>query len=711
MDKGSPVESHRPAPSELTDENLALRERIRELEREAGERGIAQKSAHDDFVLAIARGISSATGQSFFRALVGQLAVTLEADYAFIGRISSEVPLRVRTLALFVDGREVENLEYDLCGTPCEGLLSEQFCLYPRDVQQRFPEDRMLVEMGAQSYVGTPLHASDGRVLGLMALLQRKPLADTARVESLLRLFAVRAAAELERLQAEEKLRRSETLLRSILDHTTAVISVKHPDGRYLLVNREFERVFEARSDALLERTCHDLLPPEEAERVRANDLQVQESRSALQREETVTLPNGEQHTFLAAKVPLFDAEGVLMATCGISTDITEHKRLEAQLVQAQRMESIGQLAGGIAHDFNNLLTAIIGYTTLALDSLPMEHPARVELGQAQRASDRATTLTRQLLVFARKQRFQLREVDLRTLLHDIQSLLRPVIGEHIRLRLQVSPGLWNVFADPGQLEQVLMNLAVNARDAMPGGGTLELTAGNLEFTPDAPGHPGGLRAGSYVELRVHDSGHGIPDDIRAHIFEPFFTTKGVGQGTGLGLATCHGIIEQSGGHIRFESRAGEGTTFIVLLPRGTQDQLAAPSPRATHAVIGWETLLVVEDDAPVRELAVRSLQAAGFRVLEASDGDEALAVASRCPDPIALLVTDVVMPGMNGLELADRLRAVRPGTRVLLLSGYPDSAFSKHEQEPAAWPLLNKPYTPLELSTRVRETLDALGG
>ena len=376
--------------------------------------------------------------------------------------------------------------------------------------------------------------------------------------------------------------------------------------------------------------------------------------------------------------------------------------------MRAQRLESIGQLAGGVAHDFNNLLTAISGFTSMALDSLALEHPARRELGEALKAGDRAAALTRQLLAFARKQVIQPRDVDLVAVVHELRGLLRPVLGEHIRMRLNVAPGLWSVHVDASQLEQVLVNLAINARDAMPDGGELEIAAANLTLAEARPTGSGTLPAGDYVEIRVRDQGHGVPEEIQPHLFEPFFTTKAGGKGTGLGLATCHGIVLQSGGHIEFESRAGEGTTFVVVLPRGGAE--ASPAVRPVAADVGGlETVLVVEDEPLVRDLAVRSLAQAGFRVLEAGDGDAALARASDWAGHIDLLLTDVRMPGMTGIELAERLQILRPGTRVLLMSGYPEAAIARRRSDETDWPLLHKPYTPRELSARVRQALDAV--
>jgi signal transduction histidine kinase/CheY-like chemotaxis protein len=383
-------------------------------------------------------------------------------------------------------------------------------------------------------------------------------------------------------------------------------------------------------------------------------------------------------------------------------------KGLEEQLRQAHKMEAVGQLAGGVAHDFNNLLTAIIGSTELLLRSIPPEDSRRLDVLEISRAAHRAATLTRQLLAFSRKQVLQPRIVDLNHVVTELSAMLRRVLGEHVELRLQLERELGRVRADPGQVEQVLTNLALNARDAMPSGGTLTIRTANVDAadvpvsSPDSSPPPGPL-----VELSVSDDGVGMDERTQARLFEPFFTTKELGRGTGLGLATVYGIVRQSGGHIRVNTRLHHGSTFTIYLPRA--EGLLEPgmeTQSSTELSHGSGTILVVEDEDTVRHLACRVLRAHGYRVLEASDPAAALRIMGDQEQPIDLLVTDIVMPGMSGPALAERLVAESPQLKVLYITGYAEEAIQRQGAFPAGGALLEKPFTAHQLASHVRQAL-----
>ncbi len=367
-------------------------------------------------------------------------------------------------------------------------------------------------------------------------------------------------------------------------------------------------------------------------------------------------------------------------------------------------MESIGRLAGGIAHDFNNLLTAILGYVDLMQGSLSEQDPIARHALQIRRSAERASLLTRQLLAFSRKQFLQPRIIDLNAVVEESNQMLRRLISEHIELSASLDPRLLRIKVDPAQLQQVLLNLAVNARDAMPKGGTLGIVTANVDLPARALGGAPDFEAGPYVMLAVSDTGVGMDTNTRARIFEPFFTTKRIGEGTGLGLSTVYGIVRQSGGHIQVDSERGRGSRFTIYFP-AVSDAAEAPRPETvlTDGPIGRETLLLVEDDPMVRSLAVEALKLKGYRVLDAGDGREALRLAQGAGD-IDLLITDVVMPRMTGRELADKLRTTAPLLRVLFMSGYPGSL---GEQLGRNVDLLEKPFTSLTLVSRVRQALD----
>jgi len=377
--------------------------------------------------------------------------------------------------------------------------------------------------------------------------------------------------------------------------------------------------------------------------------------------------------------------------------DTTERKRIEAHYLQAQKMESVGRLAGGVAHDFNNLLTVINGYSSMLLGRLPAADPSRRDLEEIQKAGEQAAGLTQKLLAFSRKQLVKPRPVDLNVLVTEAKRMLDRVIGEDIELITRLSPDLGQVTADPGQIHQVLMNLVVNARDAMPDGGRLTIETKSVDADPSM----------AYVYLGVADTGTGIADDVKKHLFEPFFTTKAQGKGTGLGLATVYGIVHHSGGRIEVASEIGQGTTFGIYLPcikSGVLEQPGASAP--VKELRGRETVLVVEDQQAVRQFACTILESYGYRVLQAANGPDAIAVAEQHSGMIHLLITDIILPLMDGRVLADKLKAVRPGTKVLYISGYSEERIGYGSELEGDLAYLSKPFTSRLLAERVREVL-----
>ena len=511
---------------------------------------------------------------------------------------------------------------------------------------------------------------------------------------------------QLERDHAEQRLRDSEERYRMPFEHAP------NPSWVYDVGTLQFIEVNRAACDhygytrqEFLDMRITDIRPPEDVPSLLLGvERMVRESRGPGREAWTHRKKNGALITV--------EINSMLVTIAGrqaaivLAHDVSERAHLEHQLRHAQKMEAVGQLAGGVAHDFNNLLTAIMGYSEIALELLGDEHEVASAVKEIEKAGVRAATLTRQLLAFSRKQLLSPAVLDPNAVIDDVNTLLRRLIGEHIDLRIERDVAVGAVKADPNQLEQVLLNLAVNARDAMPGGGVLSIeTRAAVVDEGYARTHPD-LPPGWYVVISVSDTGIGMDEATIARIFEPFFTTKSAGAGTGLGLAVVYGIIRQSGGHVVVRSKPGKGSTFDIYLPR--VDDVPTPTVARrlrTKASGGSETILVAEDEDLVRRLLKTTLTSGGYSVLEARDGVEALEVCEQMGASLDLLVTDVVMPRMTGLELARRLAVDHPALKVLCISGYSEETTSA--QRPLEWPLLAKPFVPAALLERVREVLD----
>ncbi|HKT88834.1 MAG TPA: ATP-binding protein [Candidatus Sulfotelmatobacter sp.] len=486
-----------------------------------------------------------------------------------------------------------------------------------------------------------------------------------------------------------------EELFHLIGENAVDMIAVVTVDGRRLYNSPSYEKVLGYSAEELEQASAFEHIHSDDLQAVRAASEEARVTGVARGLEYRMRHKNGEWRVLESTASAVRDSSGKVEKLVIVNRDVTERHELQEQLVLSQRLEAVGKLSGGIAHDFNNLLGVIIGYSDALQQSVGPDDPLREPIDEIRKAGQRAAALTQQLLAFSRKQVLEPKILDLNAIILDMEKMLRRLIGEDVVLKFNVRPGLGNVKADRGQLEQVVLNLAVNARDAMPRGGELCIEAENRELTEADKRRYRYVVPGRYTVLTVSDTGTGMDAETQSHIFEPFFTTKEKGKGTGLGLATVYGIVKQSGGYIWLNSAPGEGSTFRIFLPvvAGVVEQ--APSePTSGSPSAGVRTILLAEDEDSLRKLARTMLEKAGYRVLEASDASEALQIAADAALPIDLLLTDVIMPGMSGGDLAKKLSPQRPEMHILFMSGYTDGAIETQGNLKPGLVVLRKPFT-----------------
>ena len=644
------------------------------------------------------------------------LAATAQGDircqmnpYRILHLEDNPVDAMVVQSHLASSGLDFEILQLKTQADYLAALEHESFTLILADYTLPFFDGLSALRMAREKCRDTPFIIVSGAIGDDLAVETLKQGATDYVLKSCLaRLIPVitRAIKEAEeRLatrQAEKALRDAEDQLRFTVERIPAILWTTDRELLFTsiqgagLVSSDWEAGMIGKSLANATPGQEDLTP-------------VKEHLAALNGNKVTYDANVDGTEYQAHVAPLRSSNGEIVGCIGLAVDVTERKALEMQMRQAQKMEAVGRLAGGIAHDFNNLLTVITGYSDLTLMRLGTNDPLRNNLDEINKACDRAAGLTRHLLAFSRKQVLNPKVLNLNTIVSEMNKMLPQLIGEDIVLVLNLSPTLGQVRADSGQVEQIIANLAVNARDAMPFGGELAIGSSNIILDEEIAGRYEPVQSGPYVLLTVSDTGHGMTPATMKHVFEPFFTTKEIGKGTGLGLSTAYGIVKQSGGYISVDSEVGCGTTFKIHLPR-VDEQVSEIETRPTFSALlpGKETVLLVEDDNQVRSIAAAALEMSGYDVLVAASGEEALRLCEGPNGKIDLLLTDVVMPRISGQELSDRLLKLRPRTRVLYMSGYSENAITHHGVMEEGTAFIEKPFSPETLTRKIREVLDS---
>jgi PAS domain S-box-containing protein len=661
---------------------------------------IPLRNQHGDVtgIMAISRDISRRKGaedalrteQELLRTLIDNMP-----DRIYVKDAKSRWVVANRALADLVGAK-----------SPLDMLGKTDFDYFPQELATAFLSDEEAVVRSGEALLNREERSVDAKGNTRWTSISKVPWRD-----NLGHVNGIMAIGHdiTERKQAEEALRKSEERFRLFMNNSPTVAWIKDEEGRYVYTSETYLQCMGVRAEDRLGKADIEIYPRAIAEQFRKNDQAALLAGHPIEVTEEVLDAVGNKRLWLARKFPIQDASGQIFVA-GTGLDITEAQALASQLNQAKKLESVGRLAGGVAHDFNNLLSVIIGYSDVLATHPGLDEQAQKEVEEIRKAANRAANLTRQLLAFSRQQVLEPKILNLNSVVAETEELIRRLIREDVEVHTELAADLGSVKADPGQIGQILMNLALNARDAMPRGGKLTIETAEVQLDKEyARLHPPCI-PGWYIVMTVTDTGVGMDQDTKAHVFEPFFTTKEVGKGTGLGLATVYGIVKQSGGHVWVDSELGHGSTFKIFLPRVNR---AAPSSRQISAGVlaptvvgGSETVFVVEDEASVRGLICSILGQHGYTVLEATSSAHALQIAQQHPS-IHLVLTDVVMPGMNGPVMAKKLKEIKPGMKVLYMSGYAGACEADRELLIQGLPLLQKPFPKTALLRKLRETLE----
>lgn len=610
---------------------------------------------------------------------------------------------------IVVDVENLHHVEVNKAAVDLYGYSHEEFLALKTTELSAEPEKTLHEITSRSGHVTIPLRfhrKKDGTVFPVEITASYFQLEDRKLI-----LAAMRDISD--RLKAEEDLRENRRFLSDLIENSGALIFVKDKEGHYTLINRIWEEVTGLKRDEVIGRTDEELFPGDIGRQFRRNDLDVIESGQALEKEEIFDGEDGRRF-FLSVKFPLRNDDGSVNGICGMTTEITERKEAEAdrerlseQLAQSYKMDSIGRLAGGIAHDFNNMLGVILGHTELALHAVPLSESLHASLKEIEKAAQRSADLTRQLLAFARKQTVVPKVLDLNEKVNGMLTILQRIIGENIEFIWLPGKNLPLIKIDPSQIDQILANLCANARDAIVGVGKIIIYTSKVQVDAAFCQKHKGCHEGDFVVLTVTDNGCGIDKLTKANLFEPFYTTKEIGKGTGLGLAMVYGIVQQNNGFITVDSEPGSGTSFNLFLPANTIQQTSLPLETLDETLVsGTETVLLVEDEIAILGMASQMLEQMGYRVIQANSPMEAIRQAKEYPEKIDLLMTDIVMPEMNGWELAKAIQAVRPAIKQLFTSGYTSTTMSESYFLGEQVHFIQKPFSMNALSVKVREAL-----
>lgn len=647
-----------------------------------------ERQRTQEVVIKVAQAVSTGTGAEFFELLTQNMVAALGAHGGLMGRYHPEGN-SVETLSFVMEGKLMDNVTYSLDGTPCENVVRGNICIYEESVQDQFPEDYLFQELGIQAYAGIPLFHQDGDVVGIMVVLFAQPLKQISLVRSTLQIFATRAAAELDRQQADARIREQA----SLLDRAQDAIIVRDLNHAITFWNKSAERLYGWTAEEVLGRSVRDFLHRDSSvyDQAYADTLESGEWAGEMIKIDK----RGHELTIEGRWTLVCDESGDPRSIFMINTDISEHRKLEQQFLRAQRLESIGTLAGGIAHDLNNMLAPI----SMAIELLKM----RVTEGRAVELLDtiassarRGADMVGQVLSFARGMEGRRVEIHPRQLILELETILRDTFLKKIEVEVRADRDLWTIHGDPTQLHQVLLNLCVNARDALPGGGKISIVAGNVEIDGSFAAMNLEANEGPHVRIEVLDNGGGISLEIMDKIFDPFFTTKSVGNGSGLGLSTSLAIVKSHGGFIRAESQPGEGTRFRVYLPALPDTDFVAPVSESRPALPTGhgEGVLIIDDEASIRQITQQTLEAFGYRTFLASNGDEAISLYVMNRSDISLVLTDMMMPVMDGSATIEFLMKINPDIRIIATSGVTANRELAEFSGTGVKDFLQKPYT-----------------